>query len=179
MHKYLILSLLSVFFLSNCDQPTKTAGTTEPSQSQELNPIANPKGKISDAKRTQALTILNHRIKSDDKAYAIVEAGVWEYEFVFDGREMSKIDEKKGMWIDFKENHTYTYGKYNKEMGAGKYHYTFDKNLLLMIDDSSELPPQEWDVKTAGDAMVLIGTALYGNNAFQMKLMRGDAIPTK
>lgn len=123
------------------------------------------------AMRVQALSILNHRIKKDSNSYAIIEADVWEYKFVFKG-EMSKPGEYQGTWIDFKNDHTYEYGQNSNVQGAGKYNYNFDRSELLMVDNDNSQKPQEWNVKNAGDVMILVGTSTYKDNATQMKLER-------
>lgn len=123
------------------------------------------------AMRVQALSILNHRMKKDSSTYAIIDADVWEYKFVFSG-EMSKPGEYEGTWIDFKRDHTYEYGKGSKVMGYGKYNYHLDRNELLIVDNDDSQKPQEWSVKNAGDVMILVGTSTYKDNAIQMKLER-------
>ena len=123
------------------------------------------------SQRSQALSILNYRLKDNPEPYAIVEADLWEYEFVFDG-QMSKPGEYEGVWIDFKPDFTYEYGRNSEVLGSGRYHYHFDRGELLMVDNQSDLKPREWSVKSAGDAMVLIGTRTYGDNSIQMKLVR-------
>ena len=41
-------------------------------------------------------------IKNDEnESWAIIEHGVWEYEFIFTKGEMSKVGEMAGNWIDF------------------------------------------------------------------------------
>jgi len=121
--------------------------------------------------RQQALSIINHRLKNGEESYAIIEADVWEYEFYFKG-EMSKPGEYAGVWIDFKPDNTYEYGHLQDVQGAGRYSYQFDREELLMVDNKSNEKPQEWQVKAAGDAMVLVGTHIYKDNAIQMKLSR-------
>ena len=41
----------------------------------------------------------------------------------------------------------------------------------MVVNDSNK-KPQEYEAKFAGDVMVLVGTATYKDNAFQMKLER-------
>ncbi len=123
------------------------------------------------AMRVQALSILNHRMKKDSTTYAIIDADVWEYKFVFNG-EMSKPGEYDNTWIDFNSDHTYDYGKASQVMGSGKYNYNLNRNELLIVDNDSSQKPQEWSVKNAGDVMILIGTSTYKDNATQMKLER-------
>lgn len=179
MHKYLFIVTISCFLFSNCGDPKPADGKGSSSEKEHIVQPKESYKKNLGSLRSQALAILNHRIKDDPKSYAIVEAGAWEYEFVFNGKEMSKAGEKAGSWIDFKQDATYTYGLYNEIQGSGKYHYKFEPAVLLMIDDDDSVMPQEWNTKSAGDNLILIGTQLYGNNAYQMKLVRRDAIPVK
>lgn len=134
------------------------------------------KGKTVDpkqvaAQRAQALSIINHRLKQNSESYAIVEADTWEYQFLHDG-EMSKPGEYDGVWIDFKADHTYTYGHYSDIKGSGKYSYHSERSELLMVDDDTSKKPEEWTTKHAGDIMVRVGTATYKDNHIQMKLVR-------
>ncbi len=121
------------------------------------------------AMRAQALSILNYRLKNNDKTYAAIEAGVWEYKFVFDGK-MSSPGTYNGFWIDFKADHTYDYGKASEVLGQGRYNYHFDREQLLMVDNVDGKKPQEFDVKFGGDAIVLVGTTMYDDRHMQMKL---------
>lgn len=121
--------------------------------------------------RAQAASILEFRSKQGQDSYAIIEADTWEYQFVFDG-EMSEQGAYTGVWIDFYPDGRYEYGKYDKIEGSGRYNFHFDRFELLMLDDDESIKPQEWSVKVAGDAMVLVGTATYKDNSMQMKLER-------
>lgn len=178
MRKYLGILVIICVFVSSCGDPKPTANN----ESQEKEHIVTPKESYKKNKsslRSQALAVLDHRIKLDPKSYAVAEAGVWEYEFVFDGKEMSPQGEKAGSWIDFKDDNTYQYGLYNEIQGAGKYNYRIDDGQIVMVDDDESVMPQEWNTKSAGDNLILIGTQSYGNNAYQMKLVRRDTIPVK
>lgn len=121
--------------------------------------------------RAQALAIINHRLKSDSESYAIMEADTWEYEFVYN-KEMSKPGEYAGIWLDFKPDHTYEYGKNNIVEGAGKYNYSFERGEVVMVDNNTTKKPQEWTVKHADEIMIMIGTATYNDNHIQQKLLR-------
>lgn len=123
------------------------------------------------AQRQQALSILNFRLKGGAKSYAIVEADVWEYQFYYDG-EMSKPGEYEGVWIDFKPDHTYEYGKLQTVQGSGRYNYHFERGELLMVDNQQAEKPKEYTVKGGDAVMVLVGTSTYGDNSIQMKLER-------
>ena len=85
---------------------------------------------------------------------------------------MSKEGDFDGQWIDFKNDHTYVYGTNGTTNGSGRYHYSLDKALVLMVDNDSSKKAQEYDAKFAGDVMVLVGTTTYNDNSVQMKLER-------
>jgi len=131
---------------------------------------ARQKGKVDVVGlRAQALSILNHRLKKETKTYASIESGIWEYQFVFEGK-MSEPGQYKGVWIDFKNDHTYNYGINSKVEGSGRYNYQFDRGELLIVDNDAGRRPQEFTAKLQNDAMVLIGTNTYGDRNIQMKL---------
>lgn len=131
--------------------------------------ITDPAKIASD--RANALSILNHRLKSKTKTAAMIEALTWEYAFVYDG-EMSAPGVFSGVWVDFKADHTYAYGKNSTVHGTGKYSYLIDREELLMVDDNSSKKPEEWKVLSSEDTMVLQGTATYYDNYIQMKLVK-------
>jgi len=126
-------------------------------------------------KRGEAISILEFRNKKDPSDYPIISDGIFEYGFIHDGRKMSQSGEHNNEWLDFKTDQTYEYGKELKTLGGGKYHYEFEKNLLLMLDNDKSANPQEWEVKRQNNVMILVGTTVYGNNNFQMKLMQHDS----
>ena len=174
LSRYFLLALFAVL-LAACNQDKKADESGQSDANLErLKGLKsdNNTGNIA-AQRSQALSILDFRLKKDPQSYAIIEAGVWEYEFVFDG-EMSKPGEYAGVWIDFKPDFTYDYGKNTEVNGSGRYNYHFERGELLMIDNDSKVKPQEWTAKNAGDAMVLVGTQTYRDNSVQMKLTRRD-----
>ncbi len=119
------------------------------------------------SKRSQALSILNFRLKNDADYYTIIEEGVWELQFMHQG-EMKQFD---GEWYDFKKDHTYEYGKGAEVHGSGKYSYHFERSELLMVDNLTTKKPEEWSVQTSGDMMVLVGTPTYRDNHIQKKLV--------
>lgn len=172
------IAFLAIGLLISCQgEKANTSNNKSNSQANKerlssLKKEENP-GNVG-ALRAQALSILNHRLKNNPESYAIIEAGIWEYQFVFDGK-MSERGAYEGVWIDFKPDFTYDYGKYNQVNGSGRYNYHFERGELLMIDNDNSMKPQEWTVKNAGDAMVLVGTPTYKDNSIQMKLDRVDA----
>ena len=174
---YLTLVTCAVL-LSYCKSDIKSENKSQVSSKFETSPAKNDKP--ADPKmRAQALGILDHRIKNYPETYAIIEAGILNYQFVHNGREISPKGAYDGAWIDFKADFTYDYGSYNETEGAGRYHFRTDINQLVMIDNNKSQSPQEWDVKIGGDVLILVGTNTYGNNAYQMKLLRSDNKPVK
>lgn len=121
--------------------------------------------------RSSALAILNHRLKKFPETIAMVEADVWEYQFVYSG-EMSKPGEYKGVWLDFKRDHTYEYGKDTEVHGGGKYNCHLERGEILMVDNDESKKPQEWKIKNADDIMIMMGTATYKDNHIQQKMER-------
>jgi len=130
--------------------------------------------------KTKAQAILDHRQKeSNKKAFIMLDKDMWEYEFVFTGKTMTKPGQLAGSWIDFHEDLTYTYGYYEKDQGKGKYTYDLSTGLLLMIDDSDEIKPQEVELKLTDRTLILDGNEIYRDNNFNAKLRRVSEKPYK
>ena len=119
--------------------------------------------------RAQSLSILNHRLKKFPETYAIIEHDLWEYKFVFD-KEISPPGAYKGVWIDFKQDHTYDHGNRSVVEGSGRYNYHIDRGELVLVDNDKSKKPQEFTVKIANDVMILQGTSTYSDRHIQMKL---------
>lgn len=146
--------------------------------------VKNMRDKISPSMaanmKSDAEAILAHRWKqSNKKSWTIMTAGFYEYQFVFDGREMSKPGEHAGRWVKFDDDLTYTYGYYDKVQGSGKYDFNLDSELLLMVDDNSNIKPNEYKCKPVNDVCILVGTDVYKDNNFQCKMAKVDSQPTK
>ncbi|MEE9439023.1 MAG: hypothetical protein V3V14_08495 [Saprospiraceae bacterium] len=128
--------------------------------------------------RTTAKGILNLRWKeSNKKAWIIIDKDLWEYEFIFSGREMSKPNQMVGHWIDFDKDLTYTYGKYDKELGSGQYTLETNQMTLLMIDDNENVKPMEMEAKLQDATFIMAGSNIYKDNNFQAKLKRISSRP--
>jgi hypothetical protein len=132
---------------------------------------------ISEHKFAQG--ILTQRIKTKPKNWIILDAGVWEYEFVYKDGAMSKQGEYAGKWIDMDENNNYKYGYYDAMEGSGKYHYDNDTHMLLLVDDDETTMPQEFELKIQNDMMIMMGRNTFGNNPIQAKLIKRNNVPSK
>ncbi len=186
--KFLTLKVITYFFLASCfllfscnDKVERPAPILKKNVESKTYPGEVPKPanrsnkdlpppEVVATQRAQALAILNHRLKNDSDSYEIVESGVWEYQFVHSG-SMSKPGEYDGVWIDFKDDHTYTYGTKSTQQGSGKYNYHFERGEVLLVDNDSTKKPQEWTVKAQGDVMIMVGTSTYNDNHTQQKLI--------
>lgn len=193
MRTILLITLIGLLS-AGCEEPTvkdktpvKSTKPTTTIDGHKISPddrIAQPGEKMKTsynrdhtAKRGSALSILDHRISADAENYSIIEDGIWEYEFIHDGSGMSKPGQHDGEWIDFKSDHTYAKGKGQDVLSSGKYHYEFSKDLVLMIPDDNKANPEEWKTIFGTDiVMILVGTAEYGNNNYQMKLKRRKSL---
>lgn len=161
-------------FFSACKTDANTENVVDAAPIAEKNVNPNKGEKVNSelnipGLRAQALSILNHRLKSNPKTYAIIDHDLWEYKFVFDGK-MSAPGEYNGVWIDFYEDHTYQYGKRNQVNGSGRYNYHIDRGELLLVDNDTSKKPLEYKAKIANGAMILEGTNTYRDRHVQMKL---------
>lgn len=127
----------------------------------------------------QAKSIVAHRIKEKSKTWAILDVGVWEYEFIYKDGAMSKAGQYAGKWIDFDEKNNYQYGNFENVKGKGRYHYDNDSHLLLLVDEDQNVRPLEYEVKLVNDMMIFQGRNTYGSNAQQAKLIKINSIPVK
>ena len=127
----------------------------------------NPAKAIHDLKQFGEYGDVNPSI-TDSSTYTFLE-----------GKTMEAPQPFYGHWIDFKPDWTYEYGYFDEKRGTGKYHYSFDTAVVLMLDDNPEIKADEYDVRLAGDSMVLVGKATYDSNSKQCKLNRAVGMPTK
>lgn len=141
--------------------------------------ILNPESSQSVAElRSHAEALIKKRSENEG-VYSMMVVDYWNYKFVFNGTEMSKEGEYDGKWIKFKDDFTYEYGLYDVVQGKGKYHFTLDSSKLIMLDSQSGKKPEEWEVKSKEDVMILVGSNYFGNNPQQCKLERVPSIPKK
>ena len=127
-----------------------------------------------------AEVIIAHRYKETErKSYIMLDKDLWEYEFIFSGKQMSAVNQLKGYWIDFSEDLTYTYGHYQEVMGSGRYTFSLDSGLLLLIDDNKKIKPQEFEAKLFDQTLIMDGNEIYKDNNYNAKLKRIIERPTK
>ncbi len=149
-----------------------------------LRIIKNMRDKVTPdmiaAMHKEADQILEYRVKeTGKKSWQSLTSGYWEYEFIFNGGEMSKPGEMSGNWVNFDDNLTYQYGYYENTIGKGRYHYDLDEETLLMVDTKSGIKPNEYEVKMTSDVIVLIGKDTYKDNNYQTKIKKVGNQPQK
>jgi len=165
----LFFSFVLICSLSSC------GGETGKSKSQKANTTLN----YEDAQnRSQAASVIEFRKKEEGKAMAFLVSGYYEYDLIFD-KKMSEANAHKGEWIKFEEDFTYTYGKYGKQQGSGKYHHSLSSGMMVMLDDDPNKVPKEYEVKQGNAFMIMVGRNTYGSNAVQMKLRNLNERPSK
>ena len=130
--------------------------------------------------KQDAELIINHRLKeTGEKSHIILDKGLWEFEFIFVGRARPGPNQLSGYWVDFSEDLTYTFGQYQDVLGGGRYHYSIDSGLLLMINDSDKIKPQEFEAKIFDVTLIMDGNHIYRDNNYNAKLKRITERPTK
>lgn len=186
------LSWMSFFLfvvLVSCKQSTSESGSSSASNADKNLPVVEKyilhnQFAINDTliqkQRQAALSILEHRLKSvNPEMTNVLEKDFFVVDAFLRGNQMTFGAEVKGMWLDFQNNNTYAYGYYNETYGTGRYVYTTDNNLLLLIDNDKRIKPQEFEVKYNNDALVLVGQATYSDNSMQIKSIRKSIYPEK
>lgn len=190
---FLLLSLSLILFSCNGsgsggsggNEAASAAGATKLSQpvNGKVFPLSIQKGgsyRSLDQIRVQARTIIDHRIEQSDKALAMMTHTYWYPEFVYNGKEMSKVDEYKGYWIKYGDDFRYQYGQYGKVFGEGRYHFRLEDKSLYMLDDDIEQEPKVWTVNYNGEAMAYVGVHEYKiSNGMQLKFLAVGEQPKK
>lgn len=174
--KIQVLVVLSLFIFSckpNASDPSSTKDDFAPMESYALlnqNDIADAEVQNM---RGAAMGILEHRQKEvDTSAVAMIERDLYIFDGILLSSNMRTGDSIAGEWLDFKEDLTYEYGKFDKVNGSGRYFFNFNENILLMIDNNPAIKPQEFEIKKANDILILIGKQIYRDNNIQTKLSR-------
>jgi hypothetical protein len=78
----------------------------------------------------------------------------------------------KGEWIDFDPNGTFVAGKGKAETHSGTWAYNESETLLGIRPADPAYKPGEWKVMFNNQAMVWVGTEVFGNQSTQIRLVR-------
>ncbi len=180
------ISLLLIF--ASCKNSTNkgtssgsdaAAGTEEPAASGDSK--VNTSGIIHASDIEKILPKAQARGKEkNDKAWAMVTADMWQYDFAITPEGSPKKNIFEGQWIDFKDDFSYVKGMYQDTTEAGYYIFDFDNDKHLdIIPLIGGGGASSWRLMTNGEVTIMIGRAKYGNKGWQIKLVRSHAKPDK
>lgn len=126
-----------------------------------------------------ANNLINSRFSEDQgKSSPSIAVDMWTidamYKDTFATKEMIE-----GRWIDFDDNQTYTYGKFDKQMGKGKYHFNSETSTFILNDEDKEVKPLEFEAEFQGGYVVLFGTKTFDDESINIKIIRSKIKPMK
>ncbi|NOT37680.1 MAG: hypothetical protein HOP11_09925 [Saprospiraceae bacterium] len=114
---------------------------------------------------------------TSQKPFLMITDSIWNFYFALSISEATPKDNLyKGRWLDIKEDGSYIQGEYENQTDEGKYLYNTESKTIEFRSINKDTS-SEWNVKVDPTAMVLIGTATYNNNPWQIKLVRKSGKP--
>lgn len=129
--------------------------------------------------QAQALAEIKEQAnKSNNKAYASFTANPWVIDAIFVD-DFAPRNVHEGMWLNFKDDLTYEYGKYSEVIGKGKYYYNADVEILTILDDNLDVKPFEFGIGWDMGFIVIGGTKKFDDDGLMIKLINKTNIPTK
>lgn len=182
-HPIVIFAFL-VFFNWSCKQNATSHDTkTSQNDTSKYFGLINQQNLLSQQikdMRMSAASVLEHRQKEGNKkSYTSIDKDVWVFDAILIGSKMTTGDSLEGRWLDFKEDLTYSYGRFDVIDGKGRYYYELEKETIILVDDDPMMKPQEFEVKARNDMLILVGQYEYKDNNIQTKLLRQATLPTK
>ena len=190
--KLILFVLFFGMMASSCKENAEKPSTTQDEKSTDIVDELKKEGykEAIDPEQVNPAEIINMRKFAEEalkfrqseegaQPWAILDVGVWEYQFKFENSKVTAEGETKGQWIDFDKDYTYKYGYYDKVEGSGKYYFNIETKQLLILDDDPMKKPYEYIAKLHNGHMVLMGTKTYKDNAYQAKLINVPHIPAK
>lgn len=104
---------------------------------------------------------------------------IWHYAFALSIKDPTpKENIYEGQWLDLLSDGTFKQGLYQDTTDSGYYLFT-DSEQDDLLELRSEKAASEWKVKMDPAHLLLVGTAKYGNNPWQIKLKRSALLPEK
>lgn len=174
MNRLLMLLFLLGVGIFSCKSDSRTDTATQPAADEtgtvrKIQTSGKNYGKLDEA-FIQA--------SKSQKAEPDLTDSLWHIYFALSiAEETPKKNIYEGHWLDLKEDGSYQKGIYDQTTDSGRFLYTSAlKTLELRSERDSS---SEWSVRVDPDAMLLIGTQKYGNNPWQIKLVRRSVAPSK
>lgn len=166
MNRYTLLIIGLLVFALACESD-KNANTAETSENDVTERITQKP--LSPKTNATATPKPN---PEERRAWSILTVDLWHYKFALSVTETPDKNIYEGYWIDFEDDFSYTKGYYEDVVARGYYDYDNDTKILEIIPEEGDDEPSQWNVKTNGEVIILIGTSKFGNNATQIKLVR-------
>jgi hypothetical protein len=123
-----------------------------------------------------AIELTERSSKDNNKTYKSITNGVW----VVDAAhldEFASYNVIEGKWIQFKEDLTYEYGKFDKTIGKGRYHYQPLSQLVLLLDQKENVRPLEYEIGWSDGYIVLQGTPTFDDTEIAIKMINANSKP--
>ncbi|MBP6448604.1 MAG: hypothetical protein WAT22_09660 [Saprospiraceae bacterium] len=181
---FILLMVFSLMFAAcKSDNTSGKGSSASPAPISDAYILSNQMGiapiEIEAMRKAASETLAFRKKESGNKSYTIMDKDIWAFGgFVTESKTLF-TDSLGGAWIDFKENLTYDYGKFDQKGGSGHYFYDMEKATLLMLDDNPAIKAQEFEVKLRDDMLVIVGLFNTKDNNIQAKLDRMPAYPSK
>jgi hypothetical protein len=169
-NKAIALFCLTLFIASCKDKVEPATETTLPEEAvtQEIVPPAPVMNKPDPE-------FISKSKAQKEKAEVVDQ--IWHYYFALSIKDPTpKKNIYEGQWLDLQPGGTFARGHYRDTTEKGFYLYT-DNEADGLLELRSDTAASEWKVKYDPSSMLLIGTAKYGNNPWQIKLKRSDKLP--
>ncbi len=166
-----------IFINLSCKKDVKTPVVSDnknsiPSQSQ----LNAPKGSIVKLLRADQAFM---DLCSSMKPAPMVTDSIWAFYFALSLSEATpKENIYQGHWLDLLDGGKYKKGIYESTTDEGYYWYK-PEDKTIEFRSTQRDSSSEWGLRVDPDAMLLIGTAKYNNNPWQIKLLRKFSYPQR
>jgi hypothetical protein len=123
-----------------------------------------------------ALAIEERSSKDERRSYPIVTEGFWVIDAAYldDFAPYKVID---GKWLKLNENLTYEYGKFEKSISKGKYHFDPNTYTLILLDEKENVRPLEYQMEWSDGYVVIGGTPTYDDADIRIKMTNRQSKP--
>jgi hypothetical protein len=129
------------------------------------------KGKMSVSQKTKQKATDIGRIPTSININ--FQSGYWHIASAFNVDSIGDFRPYEGVWIDFKENNEFVWGKGAEEKEMGAWGWDEPKQYLYFFSDSSrEFFIGEWEAKNNGDVVICVGSTPNNPRSTQYKLVR-------
>jgi hypothetical protein len=162
---YLLFSLFSL--LLACNGAPASASGNDSAQEKETEASAGLTA-TSSSKESASFTSPDTPISPG--YMRVFTDGIWHWEGVLNMKGEPPQQRGEGRWVNFSEDGLFSFGKYEKELRTGRWHYLESEAVLEMIYDDEPTRLSGFSCQFGGEeTIVLIGQYRYQNSGVQMK----------